>query len=121
MHCLQDLLTAINAAGASQISFNALTKLNINKALQQISSQAGFSLPADTLNDIADSANGDLCNAIETLQLAAAGVPVDLKAAKGQKGKVQLVSTAYNTHKHREFIGLIDSMAFCVSGSAYGK
>ena len=85
---MQDLLAAINAAGAGQISFNPVTKPNIQKALQQVSLQAGFSMPADTLTSIADSANGDLRNAIETLQLAAAGASIDTQAVKGQKGKV---------------------------------
>ena len=88
---MQDLLAAINAAGASQISFNAVTKPNIQKALQQVGLRAGFSLPADTLTSIADSANGDLRNAIETLQLAAAGAPIDTQAVKGQTGKVSVL------------------------------
>lgn len=85
----KDLLAAINAAGAGQISFNPVTKPNIQKALQQVSLQAGFSMPADTLTSIADSANGDLRNAIETLQLAAAGASIDTQAVKGQKGKAK--------------------------------
>lgn len=83
---LQELLAAMNAAGASHISFNPLTKPNIEKALQQISADVGFRLPADILTSIAESADGDLRNAVETLQLASAGLPLNLKGV--QNGKV---------------------------------
>ena len=85
---LQELLAAVDAAGAAHISFNPLTKANIDKALQQVSVETGFSLPAGTIGSIADSANGDLRNALEALQLAAAGLPFDTTGTKNQKPKV---------------------------------
>ena len=48
----------------------------------------GLQLDAEVLSSISESANGDLRNAVETLQLAAAGVPISAKAAHNNKGKV---------------------------------
>ncbi len=90
---MQELLAAIDAAGASRISFNPLTKPNIDKALQQISVEVGLRLPAESLISIAEGANGDLRNAVETLQLAAAGVPLDTQGGKNQKAKVMMMFT----------------------------
>ena len=84
---LQDIAAAIDAAGACHISFNPITKPNIEKALKHIVAEVGLQLPAQLLTGIADSADGDLRNAVETLQLAAAGMPID-KASRNQKSKV---------------------------------
>lgn len=78
----------MDSAGATHISFNAITKLNLEKALKNIAAEVGLQLSAELLTSIADGANGDLRNAVETLQLAAAGMPLN-KAARNHKGKVR--------------------------------
>ena len=85
---LQEIAAAIDAAGAAHISFNPITKPNIEKALKSIVDGTGLQLDAEVLSSISDGANGDLRNAVETLQLAAAGVPINTKAAHNSKGKV---------------------------------
>ena len=84
----QDIAAAIDAAGAAHISFNPITKPNIEKALKSIAGATGLQLDADVLASIADGASGDLRNAVETLHLAAAGVPLNAKAANNHKSKV---------------------------------
>lgn len=58
--------------------------------------EAGLQLDAEVVASISDGANGDLRNAVETLQLAAAGVPVNAKAALKNKGKVSSVTMPAN-------------------------
>jgi DNA polymerase III delta prime subunit len=86
---LQELLAAINAAGAAHISFNPLTKANIDKALQQASAESGIQLPGEVVTSIADSASGDLRNGLQTLQLAAAGLPLEEQGTKTSKAKAR--------------------------------
>lgn len=87
---MQDIAAAIDAAGAAHISFNPITKPNIEKALKSIVGQTGLQLGAEVLTSISEGANGDLRSAVETLQLAAAGVPFNAKAS--HKGKVSCMS-----------------------------
>ena len=85
---LQEIAAAIDAAGAAHISFNPITKPNIEKALKSIVNGTGLQLDAEVLSSISDGASGDLCHAVKTLQLAAAGVPINAKAVHSNKGKV---------------------------------
>ena len=70
---LQDLLEAIDSAGAQHISFNPLTKLNIEKTLNRIAAAEGVVLPEDAASILAEAANGDLQHATESLQWLSAG------------------------------------------------
>lgn len=54
--------------------------------------ETGLQLDAEVLASISDGANGDLRNAVETLQLAVPGVPVNAKATLKSKGKVSSVT-----------------------------
>ncbi len=86
---LQELLAAINAAGAAHISFNPVTKANMDKALQQACAVSGVQLAGEVVTGIADSASGDLRNGLQTLQLAAVGLPLPEKGTKISKAKVR--------------------------------
>ena len=70
---LQELLEAIDSAGAQHISFNPLTKLNIEKTLNRIAAAEGVVLPEDAASMLAEAANGDLQHATESLQWLSAG------------------------------------------------
>lgn len=70
---LQDLLEAIDSAGAQHISFNPLTKLNIEKTLNRIAAAEGVVLPKDAASILAEAANGDLQHATESLQWLSVG------------------------------------------------
>lgn len=85
----KDIAAAIDAAGATHITFNPVTKPNIEKALKTIAGATGLQLDADLLSRTADGASGDLRNAVEALQLAAAGVPLNAKAAHNHKSKAR--------------------------------
>ena len=89
---LQELLAAINAAGAAHISFNPVTKANMDKALQQACAESGIQLPGEVVTGIADSASGDLRNGLQTLQLAAVGLPLQGKGTKTSKAKARALS-----------------------------
>ena len=69
----QDLLEAIDSAGAQHITFNPLTKLNIQKTLNRIAAAEGVMLPEDAVSMLAEAANGDLQHATESLQWLSAG------------------------------------------------
>ncbi|KAL0045550.1 hypothetical protein WJX82_009862 [Trebouxia sp. C0006] len=85
----KELLAAINAAGAAHISFNPITKANMDKALQQACAESGVQLPGEVVTGIADSASGDLRNGLQTLQLAAVGLPLQEKGTKTSKAKAK--------------------------------
>ncbi len=89
---LQELLAAINAAGAAHISFNPVTKANMDKALQQACAESGVQLLSEVVTGIADSASGDLRNGLQTLQLAAVGLPLEVKGSKPSKAKARALS-----------------------------
>ncbi|DBA75164.1 hypothetical protein WJX77_005220 [Trebouxia sp. C0004] len=85
----KELLAAMNAAGAAHISFNPVTKAHMDKALQQACAESGIQLPGDVVTGIADSASGDLRNGLQTLQLAAVGLPLEGKGIKTSKAKAK--------------------------------
>ncbi|DBA67986.1 TPA: hypothetical protein ACH3X2_014019 [Trebouxia sp. C0005] len=98
----KELLAAINAAGAAHISFNAVTKANMDKALQQACAESGIQVPGEVVTGIADSASGDLRNGLQTLQLAAVGLPLQgtgiktskAQAKRGKKNKAEAAVSA---------------------------
>lgn len=69
-----------------QISLNPITKANTEKALQRVIALNNLAAPSQSIASIAEAANGDLRNALETLQLTCAGVPVTVAAGKAKKG-----------------------------------
>eukprot|EP00891_Asterochloris_glomerata_P009829 jgi/Astpho2/9829/fgenesh1_pg.00149_%23_75_t len=69
----KDLLEAIDSAGAQHISFNPLTKLNIEKTLNRIAAAEGVVLPEDAASILAEAASGDLQHATESLQWLSVG------------------------------------------------
>ena len=76
----------MDAGHASQISLNPITKANTEKALQRNITQNGLAVASQTVASIAEAANGDLRNALETLQLTCAGMPVTVAAGTAKKG-----------------------------------
>lgn len=73
---LQEIASLVETQSAMQISLNPITKANTEKALQRFTSHNSLAIGAQTIASIAEAANGDLRNALETLQLTCAGVPV---------------------------------------------
>ena len=69
-----------------QISLNPITKANTEKALQRVIALNHLAAPSQSIASIAEAANGDLRNAMETLQLTCAGMPVTVAAGKAKKG-----------------------------------
>jgi hypothetical protein len=87
---LQELISVLEKHDASAIHFNAFTLLNIAKALRAILQNERRSLPEPDLLAVAEQANGDLYNAISTLQFVctgAAAAPPPAKPARGRGGK----------------------------------
>ena len=83
---LQDITALVEAGQAVQMSLNPVTKANTEKAVQRVIAQNGLALAPQAVTAIADAANGDLHNALETLQLMCAGAPLSPAAAKAKKG-----------------------------------
>ncbi|KAK9814703.1 hypothetical protein WJX72_010168 [[Myrmecia] bisecta] len=69
----KELMGVLDAAGAAHISFNPFTTPNISKALTRIAAEEGYSLASADVAGMADSAGGDLHNAVATLQLVCTG------------------------------------------------
>ena len=82
----------MEAGHAVHISLNPITKANTEKALQRMITQNGLAMASQTVASIAEVANGDLHNALETLLLTCAGVPVTVAAGTAKKG-VQVDTT----------------------------
>ena len=83
---VQEIASLVEAGHAVQISLNPITKANTEKALQRIITQNGLAVASQTVASIAEAANGDLRNALETLQLTCAGIPVTVAAGTAKKG-----------------------------------
>ena len=74
------------SSGAVEMSLGAVSVTAISKTLQRIAEAESVPFAPDQARSIAASANGDLLNAIETLQLYSSG-KVDLSLLKSKKGK----------------------------------
>jgi cell cycle checkpoint protein len=69
----KDLSTVLEVARAATIAFNPLTALGVAKALQAALLKEQRALPAATVTAIAERADGDLHNALSTLQFVCTG------------------------------------------------
>ena len=84
----QDLIAVLEAAQATSISFNPITANNIVKALRAVLEREQLSLPEAALAAIAEQAEGDLHNALNTLQFVCTGQqPAPPPAAATKKGR----------------------------------
>lgn len=63
----------LEAQGAAAITFNPLTPLGLARALRAVLDAERRSLPDQDVVAIAEQANGDLRNAIATLQFVCTG------------------------------------------------
>ena len=70
----KEVLTAVEAAGCEIISFNPITDLNCAKALRKVLDAEHRTLPEAHITALATQANGDLRNALNSLQFACTGI-----------------------------------------------
>ena len=83
----RDLVAALEAAGARSVALNPVTELNIAKALGRVVAVERLALPAAAVAAIAEAANGDLYNAISTLQFVCTGAAAAAPAAAPKKAR----------------------------------
>eukprot|EP00887_Chlorella_sp_A99_P000359 scaffold13.g359.t1 len=86
----KDLVAVPEAAQAASISFNPITALNTAKALRAVLERERLSLPDAEVMAIAELANGDLRNALNTLQFVCTGqaaAPAKAPPKRGAKRK----------------------------------
>ncbi|EFJ42812.1 hypothetical protein VOLCADRAFT_107059 [Volvox carteri f. nagariensis] len=67
----KDILAALQAAGATAISFNPVTANNIAKLLMRVAAAEGHELMPATAMGLAEAADGDVRSALQALQMNA--------------------------------------------------
>ncbi|GAX79901.1 hypothetical protein CEUSTIGMA_g7341.t1 [Chlamydomonas eustigma] len=65
----KDMLAGLLARGAVNISFNPVTNANISKVVANVAKKEGLSIPEAAVASIVSLCNGDVRNAIQSLQL----------------------------------------------------
>ena len=83
----RDLVTALEAAGAVSVAMNPITELNIGKALARVVAAERLALPPAAVALVAAAANGDLYNAIGTLQFVCTGAGAAAPAVAPKKAR----------------------------------
>lgn len=83
----------MSSSGVVELSFGAVSVTAISKTLQKIAEAECMPLSPEEAKAISASANGDLLNATETLQLFSCG-KVDLSLLKQKKGKKVSIQAA---------------------------
>lgn len=73
LETLQDLLRVIEAAGAQHVSLNPVTSTAMLKRISAVAAAERVALAPADAKALAESAAGDLRNALETLQLLCGG------------------------------------------------
>lgn len=68
----QEVLAALSSAGAVPIAFNPVTANNVAKLLLRVAAQEGLVLAPAVALGLAEAADGDVRNALQSLQMAAA-------------------------------------------------
>ena len=80
--------TVLEAVGVAHISCNPVTVNNAAKALLTVAEAESMPLSKEQAQSIADSANGDLRNALEMLQLLSMGQDPTQAMPKTQKASL---------------------------------
>ena len=70
---VQELSKIVDATNGMEVSFNAIPALTGSRVLLKIANSEGLAMEAQQAKMIVEYSNGDLLNAIETLQLFAQG------------------------------------------------
>ncbi len=65
----QDILAALQSSGCMCCSFNPVTAVNVAKVLQRVAEREGCQLSSAAATSLASVSDGDLRNAVQTLQV----------------------------------------------------
>jgi hypothetical protein len=112
LRAVQELVAALEAAGAAFIAFNPLTPPMIARALGRIAEAEGLAPPPQLLAAISEAAAGDLRSAVVTLQLQCGGLRPEAAQAAAKKVRGRWA---------RWSVGAVHSDSGCLLASVWSR
>lgn len=85
----QDVLTSLEATGAALFSFNPATATALSKLLLKVAEAEGRALSMEAASGLAQVADGDIRNALQTLQVFFGAAPPAAQPAAAPAKKVR--------------------------------